>query len=175
MSQHPDDPRHAQRQDGRSAEVRLRAWADGDFPLLERLLGNPAATQFIGGPESPEKLRERHQRYLALDDSSADSVFAIVAGAEESSAGWVGYWESEWESETVWEIGWHVLPEFQGRGVATAAARLALERARDAGGPTRPPTPCAASSGSRFAARPRSSTRPVTPCTPTTGSWTLGR
>jgi len=120
------------RSDSLRAHVFLRPWSDADMPLLERLLGDPAATEFIGGPESPKKLRERHQRYLALDDSSADSVFAVVEGTGES-AGWVGYWESEWQGERVWEIGWHVLPEFQGRGVATAAARLAVERARESG------------------------------------------
>jgi len=33
----------------------------------------------------------------------------------------------------VWEIGWAVLPAFQGRGLATAATALALDRAREEG------------------------------------------
>jgi RimJ/RimL family protein N-acetyltransferase len=102
------------------SDVSLRPWAEGDLPLLTRLLGDPAMTVHIGGPEAPEKLLLRHNRYLEFPQS-AGRVFAIVIGAEKTPAGWVGYWESEWAGEAVWETGWSVLPEFQGRGVATAA------------------------------------------------------
>ena len=39
----------------------------------------------------------------------------------------MGYWEKEWRGETVWEVGWLVLPEQQGRGFATAGMRLLLD------------------------------------------------
>lgn len=117
--------------DGVLRPVRIRAWAEGDLPLLERLLGHPAMTVHIGGPESPQKLRERHDRYLSF--SSPGGVFAVTAGSGGPSAGWVGYWETAWQGEDVWEIGWNVLHEFQGKGVATAAASLAIERARAEG------------------------------------------
>lgn len=117
----------------RRIDVSLRPWAEGDLPLLTRLLGDPAMTMHLGGPESPEKLLSRHGRYLALPESEG-RVFAIVLGAEKSPAGWVGYWESEWIGESIWEVGWSVLPELQGRGIATAATALAIGHARyDAG------------------------------------------
>jgi RimJ/RimL family protein N-acetyltransferase len=84
-------------------------------------------TQHVGGPESPEQLVSRHERYLA--SGPPGGVFAVTVGPDASSAGWVGYWESDWQGDRVWEIGWHILPEFQRRGVATAAAQLALGRA----------------------------------------------
>ncbi|PKQ19915.1 MAG: GNAT family N-acetyltransferase [Actinobacteria bacterium HGW-Actinobacteria-6] len=111
------------------SDVGLRPWAEGDLPLLTRLLGDPAMTEHIGGPESPEKLLSRHKRYLEFPES-AGRVFAIVVGDEETPAGWVGYWESEWLGQNVWETGWSVLPEFQGRGVATAATALMIGWAR---------------------------------------------
>ena len=98
------------------------------LPLLERLLGDPEMTRYIGGPESPEKLRSRHQRYL--DFTQPGGTFAIADDVLGDSVGWVGYWPSEWQGVEVWEVGWSVLPEAQGRGVATAAMRLVLERAR---------------------------------------------
>lgn len=103
-------------------DVRLRGWQPGDAGLLARLLGDPAMTEHIGGPESPEQLARRHARYL--ESGQPGGVYAVIADGE--PAGWVGYWESEWAGGTVWETGWHVLREFQGRGVATAAMRLAL-------------------------------------------------
>lgn len=112
--------------------VSIRPWREGDLPLLERLLGDPTMTAYLGGPETPDKLGSRHERYLGLADPAADCVFAVVVGVDETPAGWVGYWESEWRGERIWEVGWSVLPEFQGRGVATEATALALARARAA-------------------------------------------
>ena len=111
------------------ADVALRPYAPRDFALLERLLGDPAMTTHLGGPESPEALRARHARYLARSDES-DGLFTVVVGPNRTSAGWVGYWKALWKGEDVWECGWHVLSEFQHAGVATAAATLALDHAR---------------------------------------------
>ena len=114
-------------------DVRLRPWAAGDLPLLERLLGVPEMTEHIGGPEAPEQLRARHERYLH-SAGKPGALFAVTVGGDGVAAGWVGYWETGWLGEKVWEAGWSVLPEFQGRGVATSATVLLVEHARMAGG-----------------------------------------
>jgi RimJ/RimL family protein N-acetyltransferase len=116
----------------RAAEVAIRPWSEGDLWLLQRLLGDPLMTEHIGGPETPDAIRARHERYLASDPSTC-GLFAMVVESEVEPVGWVGYWESTWHDEAVWECGWHVLPEWQGRGVATAATALALERAQEQG------------------------------------------
>ena len=41
----------------------------------------------------------------------------------------VGYWHKEWHGELIYEIGWGVLPAYQGRGIAARATALALDRA----------------------------------------------
>ena len=107
------------------ARVSLRPWRPDDLPLLERLLGDPVMTRHLGGPETPLQLRARHQRYL---DDRSSGLFAVVLGA--LPVGWVGYWERSWQDEQVWECGWSVLPEHQGRHVATAATALLVARAR---------------------------------------------
>lgn len=117
---------------GASLEVTIRSYGAEDLPLLERLLGDPAMTTYIGGPESPDAIAARHQRYLARDASSG-GVFTVVVGQKHSAVGWVGYWESSWQGETVWECGWHVLREYQGRGVASAAMALVLDEVRSRG------------------------------------------
>ena len=106
--------------------VRLERWEAGDEPLLHRLLGDPAMMEHLGGAESPEKIAERHQRYLRLPEGEA--MFKIVTGAGEA-AGSVGYWDNDHFDERVYETGWFVLPEFQGRGIAGAATRQAIELA----------------------------------------------
>ena len=108
-------------------EVRLRRWTDGDLPLLRALLGDPAMMTYLGGPESEEKLLARHQRYLDIDTTGNGRVFVISVGPERIPAGWIGYWEVTERGEPAWETGWSVLPEFQGRGLASRGAALAME------------------------------------------------
>jgi RimJ/RimL family protein N-acetyltransferase len=100
--------------------VALRPWEPGDLELLRQLVGDPAMMTHLGGPESDERIAERHRRYLALESSQ----FAILHDGV--AAGWVGYWEREWPDEPIYETGWSVLGAFQGRGVATAAMRELL-------------------------------------------------
>ena len=108
--------------------VELVPWGPGDLPLLEGLLGDPVMTEHLGGPETPEKLRERQARYEQLSNT-----FKVVF--EGQGVGWVGFWEREHRGETVYEMGWSVLPAFQGQGIAGRATALALDAARAAGGP----------------------------------------
>jgi RimJ/RimL family protein N-acetyltransferase len=109
--------------------VRIEPWSEDDLPLLERLLGDPAMMGHLGGPETPGQIAGRHARYLA--EAERDPQFRIVAGDE--AVGWVGYWERAWRDRDVYEIGWSVLPAFQGRGIAARATALALDHARAGG------------------------------------------
>ena len=109
-------------------DVSLRPYAEGDLWLLERTLGDPTQMVYLNGPENTEQIRKRHGKLLALSaDPHAGCQFTILAGPSHTPAGNVGYWESGWKGQTGWEMGWFVLPEFQGRGVATAASKLIID------------------------------------------------
>jgi RimJ/RimL family protein N-acetyltransferase len=110
--------------------LRLEPWGDGDLPLLRRTLGDPEMTRHLGGPESEEQLVERQQRFERLAESGTGRMFKIVDEESGEPAGSVGYWDREWGGEEIYEIGWMVLPEFQGRGIAAAATAQAIEAAR---------------------------------------------
>ena len=36
--------------------IQLRPWSEGDLPLLEKLMGDPEMTVFLGGSENAEQL-----------------------------------------------------------------------------------------------------------------------
>jgi RimJ/RimL family protein N-acetyltransferase len=95
-----------------SATVTLEPWGSGDLSLLERLMGDPHMTEHLGGPESPDKLRERQGRYERLE--GGDRMFKIVEAASGAGVGSIGFWTKEWRDEQVYEVGWMVVPEFQG-------------------------------------------------------------
>ncbi|MDQ3005332.1 MAG: GNAT family N-acetyltransferase [Chloroflexota bacterium] len=111
-------------------EVALRPWSDDDLPLLEKLLGDPDMMAHLGGPESKEQIVRRHQRYLRLPESGIDHMFIIVWGPNSEAVGNVGYWKKTWREQSIYEMGWLVLPAYQGKGLATKAAAAVIEHAR---------------------------------------------
>jgi RimJ/RimL family protein N-acetyltransferase len=111
---------------GGRAKVLIKPWGPGDLPLLQECLGDPAMMEHLGGPESPEKIADRQRRY----EQSDSRQFKIVDEATGQGVGWVGYWEREWRGERVYEIGWSVIPTFQGKGIAGLATRLVIKIAK---------------------------------------------
>ena len=103
--------------------VSLEPWTAADRPLLDALLGVPEMMTYLGGPETPEKLDERQARY-------ENNPRAMSIRVDGEGVGWVGYWDHDGDGEPAWETGWSVRTSFQGRGVATAAMRLLLDRMR---------------------------------------------
>jgi len=108
--------------------ARIEPWGPGNLELLQQLMGDPAMTEHLGGPESPQKIVERQARY-----ESTPGMFKIVDGETGEAVGSVGYWDREWRGRTVYEVGWSVVPAAQGRGLASAATALLLEQIRAAG------------------------------------------
>lgn len=119
--------------------VRLVSWSEEDYPLLVRL-NSPEMTEHLGGPETDEALADRHRRYLVAarsgmihekDSTYPAYVFKVVV--EDVPVGNVNFWEREWQGRSVYEMGWGIVPEFQGRGLATEAVKAAIDVARGLG------------------------------------------
>jgi Acetyltransferases, including N-acetylases of ribosomal proteins len=106
--------------------LRLEPWSAANLPLLRRL-NVPKMTEHLGGPESEQKLLERQKKYV--NRGPAGGMFTVVLLDNELAVGSIGYWEREWGGETVFETGWGVLPEFQGRGIAVDATRAVIQLA----------------------------------------------
>jgi RimJ/RimL family protein N-acetyltransferase len=109
-------------------DVTLWPWSEQDLSLLEELMGDPATMAHLGGPETPEQVLKRHQRYLQLPET--DHMFVILWGSNSEVAGSIGYWQKNWRDQLAYEMGWFVLPAYQGRGIATKAGAAMIEEAR---------------------------------------------
>ena len=117
--------------------LRLRPWTDGDLGLMTAL-NTPEMTAHVGGPESEDKTRQRLRSYIAEPGKARPeegAMFVIEVGEADGSAsiGSIGYWPLHWAGQDICETGWAVLPSHQGLGVASAAARLVVAKARAAG------------------------------------------
>ena len=109
----------------------LRVYSDEDLALTQALECDPEVMTELGGAVSMESAAEAHRKRIrtVADDPW---YFAIVPEEGAPTAGQIGIWRSEWQDEPIDEVGWMVLPAFQGRGIASAALGLLLERLRAA-------------------------------------------
>ena len=106
----------------------LRDITMSDLPLYEALLVDPATMADLGGPLPREILGDKLRGIV--DDVQAGSVWYSVIESDAEPVGTVCIWDSEDEGQTISEIGWMVLPAFQGRGLASTAVASILDRAR---------------------------------------------
>jgi RimJ/RimL family protein N-acetyltransferase len=110
--------------------VSIRPWSDRDLALLQRLRGQSTTS----GRDVPEEILAQHERYLGTRQTSRQGpMYAIAVGLDGAAVGSIGYWQRVQQGEHQWEIGWSLLPEFQGQGIAARALQLVLERARATG------------------------------------------
>ena len=58
--------------------VRIEPWSADDLALLEKLMGDPAMMEHLGGTASPAKIAARHVRYMGMTDSGAGRMFKVV-------------------------------------------------------------------------------------------------
>lgn len=108
--------------------VRIEPWSESNLDLL-RKINAPEMMEHLGGPETEEQLLRRHKRYLEIGGKGSGRMYRIVLHPDIEIVGSVGYWDSQHKAEGIYEIGWSVLPSYQGRGIATAAVAAAIANA----------------------------------------------
>lgn len=110
-------------------EVRIEPWVEGDLDLL-RQLNSPEMTAQLGGPETEEQILARHERYCKIAQTGRGRMFKVLLLPHLEVVGSVGYWDQTWQGESVYEMGWGILPAFQGRGFAKEATAEAIASIR---------------------------------------------
>lgn len=108
--------------------MELVTYADADVWLTEELETDEAVMAELGGPWPTEAIPRIHARRL---DSIARGSwwFTIVPAPGDRPVGMIGIFRSDVDGHAISEAGWSVVPEFQGRGYASQALEILLERA----------------------------------------------
>jgi RimJ/RimL family protein N-acetyltransferase len=122
----------AQPQDG--GVVRLRDVQLSDVDAYVRMRCDPVMMAELGGPVPREGIEDKVRR--GVDQAAADVAWIkMILPDDDSSevAGSVVLWPHEANDGAISEIGWMVLPAFQGQGLGKHAVRVLLEAARDDG------------------------------------------
>ncbi|ARF79716.1 GNAT family N-acetyltransferase [Kitasatospora aureofaciens] len=112
--------------------MHLRNVEPGDAEAYVRMRCDEGMMAELGGPLPREKVEARLRKDLALVAADSAWIKVIVPDGDAGpggAAGLVTLWQDEEDGVTVSEIGWMVLPGFQGRGLAKAAVRQVLDAA----------------------------------------------
>ena len=104
--------------------LRLEAWDERGLDF-ERRANTTEMNAYLGGVEPDARLTDRHTRIMGTAPG-AGRMFLLMVPDSADPVGSVGYWTKEWLGGTVYELGWKVLPGFQGRGLAVRATVAAL-------------------------------------------------
>lgn len=112
--------------------MRLRDVEPGDVETYVRMRCDPVMMAELGGPMPRDGIEDKVRR--DVEDTRADTSWIRMILAEgtasEEVAGSVVLWAHGTGDERVSEIGWMVLPEYQGRGLAKRAVASLLAEAR---------------------------------------------
>jgi RimJ/RimL family protein N-acetyltransferase len=110
--------------------MELQTITPDDLPLYESFYCDPRMMAHLGGPWSRERMPQKLLRDVETVLSGRAWVFKVIPeGGAGRAAGTVSVWENSWRGEAVNELGWMILPQFQGRGLATRAVRAVLDKA----------------------------------------------
>jgi RimJ/RimL family protein N-acetyltransferase len=107
---------------GKEQQMRLRDVELGDVSAYVRMRCDPVMMAELGGPLPREGVEEKVARDVQAAAAGGAWIKMVVPGeaAVEVVAGSVALWSHDEDGgEPITEIGWMVLPEFQGRGLAS--------------------------------------------------------
>jgi RimJ/RimL family protein N-acetyltransferase len=116
--------------------MELRDVEPGDVDAYVRMRCDPTMMAELGGPLPREGIAAKVD--TDVRKTRADEYWVSMIVPDEAQrgtvAGTVSLWSHDQGDEAgLSEIGWMVLPEYQGHGLAKRAVRALLERARDDG------------------------------------------
>lgn len=117
----------------RPDSIELMPLRPEDEWLTSALETDPVMMEHLGGPLDPDDVPALHAGRLAGIERGDTWYFTIHLG-DGPPVGAVCLWHDEGHPPGTSEAGWSVLPAYQGRGIASAAAGRLIEMAREEGG-----------------------------------------
>jgi len=118
----------------RTQRLGFRLWSDTDGALAMTLWGDAEVTRLFGGPFSDNEVRARLEREVAQQADHGVQywpIFLLESGEFVGCCGLRPYPLGE-PAGTVYEVGFHLRPQYWGRGLAKEAARAVIDHAFDA-------------------------------------------
>ena len=100
-------------------------WLTNDFPLAHLLWGNSEVTSLIGGPFTAEQIEQRLTAEIAAMNAYNVQYWPIFLLENDQFAGCAGLRPYR-PDQRIYELGFHLRPEYWGRGLAQEAGRAVI-------------------------------------------------
>ncbi|GAA5014778.1 GNAT family N-acetyltransferase [Kitasatospora paranensis] len=115
--------------------MHLRNVTLDDVEAYVRMRCDPVMMKDLGGPLPREGIPDKVRRDVGTAASDTGWIKMVVPdpATPEVVAGQITLWSHDEDGEQISEIGWMILPGFQGRGYGKRAVRAVLEAAREDG------------------------------------------
>jgi [ribosomal protein S5]-alanine N-acetyltransferase len=105
-------------------------WMTSDLPLAHQLWGNSEVTSLIGGPFSAEQIEQRLTAEIATMSAYHVQYWPVFLLENDQFAGCAGLRPYRLDQQ-IYELGFHLQPEYWGRGLAQEAGRAVIALAFD--------------------------------------------
>ena len=111
-----------------SERLRFRKLTDADAPEVLELRGNPEAMRFIPRPllTSVEEAVDFIKMINNKIDDNIDINWAVTEKENDKCIGFMGFYRTQPEHSRT-EIGYMILPEYNGKGYVTEAVKTLLD------------------------------------------------
>src|SRR5437868_6823764 len=109
-----------------SPRLIFRSWSDADIDLATKLWGNPEVMRYLGGPYTTAQIEQRLRREIDNGRQFGIQYWPIFVKENGVHAGVCGLKPYKPELRE-FELGFHLLPDFWGRGYASEAAHAAID------------------------------------------------
>lgn len=110
--------------------MRLEIMTEEDVELRVRQETDPQMMSDLGGPRPRVDIERAHAESLARAAEGRCWPFKVLLDGASTVVGSVAVFESAHDGEAIHEIGWMIMPEFQGQGFASQAVREVLRKVR---------------------------------------------
>jgi len=105
-------------------------WLSSDSALALELWGNVEVTSLIGGPFTAEQVEQRLKKEIACMGTYSVQYWPIFLLETAQHAGCAGLRPYQLDQQ-IYELGFHLRPEYQGRGLAQEAGQAVIAFAFD--------------------------------------------
>ena len=110
-------------------------WSERDLALANALWGDTRVSSLIGGPFGPEQVRQRLEKEIDGRRLFGVQYWPVFLLADDAHAGCAGLRPYR-PNEKIYELGFHLRPDYWGQGLAQEAGRAVIAYAFDQLGAT---------------------------------------
>jgi ribosomal-protein-alanine N-acetyltransferase len=112
----------------KSERLGFRCWSNDDLPLARELWGDIDVTRFFGGPFSEAEIGQRLNREITNMNAFQFQYWPINLLSDNEHVGCCGLRPYRLEEE-IYELGFHLRPQYWGQELAQEAARAVVSYA----------------------------------------------